>query len=153
VLGPDGQPQLRTVQDLPISQRFFAGGGTTVRGFQLDRLGILETDPALSVIDPTTGLSRGGNGLVIFNAELRRVIRKFYDRNLAVIGFVDGGNVFLRASDLDLSRIRGATGFGVRYDSPLGPIRLDFGFKLNRLVVNGEREKGWEYHLSIGEVF
>jgi outer membrane translocation and assembly module TamA len=41
----------------------------------------------------------------------------------------------------------------VRYDSPLGPIRVDFGFKMHPEIVGGERERGWEYHLSIGEAF
>ena len=61
VLGPDGNPLMVKVDDLPASQRFFAGGSTTVRGFQLDRLGVPE------VLDDA-GLSNGGNGLVIFNA-------------------------------------------------------------------------------------
>jgi outer membrane translocation and assembly module TamA len=69
------------------------------------------------------------------------------------VGFLDGGNVFARAGDFDLARIRGAAGFGVRADSPLGAIRLDFGFKLSRRTIAGQRESGWEYHLSIGEAF
>lgn len=146
VLGPDGQPLTDRVQDLPVSQRFFAGGGTSVRGFQLDRLGVPE------VLNPD-GLSRGGNGLLVGNIELRQIVGTFIGRNVAVVGFLDGGNVFPAATDVRLTRIRGAAGFGVRFDSPLGPIRLDFGFKLNRLTVNDRRESGWEYHLSIGEAF
>ncbi|MEZ5316033.1 MAG: BamA/TamA family outer membrane protein [Vicinamibacterales bacterium] len=146
VLGPDGQPLEQTVADLPASQRFFAGGSTTVRGFQFDRLGVPEVLNA-------EGLSVGGNALVVLNAELRTVATTLFGRNLSVVGFVDGGNVFARASDLDLSRIRGAVGFGARYDSPLGPLRLDFGFKLDRRLIGGVRERGWEYHLSIGEIF
>ena len=153
-IGGDGQPVVSVVSDLPISQRFFAGGSTTVRGFHVDRLGIYEPQcvPAgtiCGVIDPTTGLSVGGNGVVVANAELRHVLRP----TLAVVGFVDTGNVFARASDFDLSRLRTALGFGVRYNSPLGPIRVDVGFKLNRLTINEKRERGWEYHLSIGEAF
>jgi outer membrane translocation and assembly module TamA len=146
ILGPDGQPVTDRVQDLPVSQRFFAGGGTSVRGFQLDRLGVPE------ILNPD-GLSLGGNTLVVANAEIRRVVTTVFGRSLAVVGFLDGGNVFPRTTDLDLSRIRGAAGVGVRFDSPLGAIRLDFGFKLNRLVVNDRRESRWEYHLSIGEAF
>ena len=69
------------------------------------------------------------------------------------VGFLDGGNVFRRVSDVDLSRIRGTAGFGVRWDSPLGPLRVDAGFKLSRLVFNGRPERLWELHLSIGEAF
>ncbi len=146
VIGPDGQPVTDRVQDLPVSQRFFAGGGTSVRGYQLDRLGVPE------ILNPD-GLSRGGNGLLVGNIELRHIVGSFIGRNVAVVGFLDGGNVFPAITDVRLTRIRGAAGFGFRFDSPLGPIRLDFGFKLNRLTVNDRRESGWEYHLSIGEAF
>jgi outer membrane translocation and assembly module TamA len=146
VLDPDGEPVVDVVQDLPVSQRFFAGGGTSVRGFQLDRLGVPE------LLNPD-GLSLGGNALVVANAELRRLVTTLFGRSLAVVGFLDAGNVFPRVTDLDLSRIRGTAGFGFRYDLPFGAIRLDFGFKLNRLVINNRRESGWEYHLSIGEAF
>jgi len=146
ILDPDGQPEVQVVADLPASQRFFAGGSSSVRGFQLDRLGVPE------ILNPN-GLSDGGNGLVVLNAELRAVVGQLFSRDFAVVGFVDGGNVFDRASEIDLGRLRGAVGFGVRYDSPLGPLRLDFGFKTSRLQFATRRERGWEFHLSIGEVF
>jgi outer membrane protein insertion porin family len=145
VVGPDGQPEVQRIAELPASQRFYAGGGTTVRGFQLDRLGVPEI--------LKDGLSLGGNAVVVFNAEVRAVAGRLFGRNLAIVGFMDGGNVFAKAGDLDLGRLRGTTGFGFRYDSLLGPLRLDFGFKLSRLQINGMRERGWELHLSIGEVF
>jgi outer membrane protein insertion porin family len=145
VVGPDGEPVLERVADLPASQRFFAGGGTTVRGFQNDRLGVAEI--------LRDGLSLGGNALLVANLELRTVVRTIFGRNLSVVGFLDAGNVFARASDLDLGRLRGTYGFGFRYDSPLGPIRLDFGFKMDRRPFGTGREPAWEYHLSIGEVF
>ena len=92
------------VQDLlPASERFFAGGDTTVRGFSLDRLG---TDATIS----STGFPTGGNGLVVLNAELRVALFG----GLGAVGFLDAGNVFLRATDLDLGQLRGAAGFGVR---------------------------------------
>jgi outer membrane protein insertion porin family len=142
----DGNPVFETVSDVPASQRFFAGGGTTVRGFQTDRLGVPEVLNA-------DGLSLGGNGVVILNAELRRVVGTVLNRNFAVVGFLDGGNVFAHASDIDLDRIRRSVGGGVRWDSPLGPLRFDVGFKLNRLDISTTPERGWEYHLSIGEAF
>jgi len=151
----DAAGEVRTdiLRDLPVSERFFAGGSTTVRGFALDRLGVFDPNCVpCSVVNPTTGLSIGGNAVVILNAELRRALTNI-NRNLAVVAFLDGGNVFPRVSGLDLSRIRGGAGFGVRYDSPLGPLRLDFGFKLDRLVIGERRESAWEYHLSIGEAF
>src|SRR5690606_36382417 len=134
------------VEDLPASQRFFGGGATTVRGFQLDRLGVEE------ILTPE-GLSRGGNGIVVLNVEVRRILTRLFGRDLGAVAFLDGGNVFARATDVDFTRLRAAPGFGLRYDSPLGPLRLDFGFKIRPKTFDGRRENGWEYHLSIGEAF
>jgi outer membrane translocation and assembly module TamA len=134
------------VADLPASQRFFAGGGTTVRGFQIDRLGVPE------ILNPN-GLSNGGNAGVVLNAELRAVVLKLIGRDLGVVGFTDAGNVFARAGDLDVGRLRATAGLGLRFDSPIGPLRFDVGLKFRRMDVGGRRERGWEYHLSIGEAF
>jgi outer membrane protein insertion porin family len=133
-------------EDLPANERFYSGGSTTVRGWDLDTLGVPE------ILD-SNGLSTGGNGVVVFNAELRTRIAKLFKRDFGIVTFMDAGNVFARASDVDLGLIRGAAGFGFRYNSPLGPVRLDYGFKLNRLVINGRRESGWAWALSIGEAF
>jgi outer membrane protein insertion porin family len=143
---PDGSNITVTVADLPVSQRFFAGGSTTVRGFQLDRLGV----PGILTTD---GLSIGGNGVVVLNAEVRTALGKLLGREFGVVGFMDAGNVFAKAGDIDFTKLRGAYGFGLRYNSPLGPVRLDFGFKMDRQLVAGKRERGWEYHLNIGEAF
>lgn len=140
--GPDGQPLTSTVSDLPAGRRFFAGGSTSVRGFQQDRLGV----PAIL---NDAGFSNGGNGLVILNGEVRtRVFSTVF-----LVGFMDGGNVFRRVSDIRADDFRGSAGLGIRYRSPLGPLRLDLGFKLDRRFVAGKRERGWEFHLSIGEAF
>ena len=93
----------RIVDDLPASQRFFAGGGTTVRGFSVDSLG---TEATLTA----GGVPRGGNGLVIGNLEVRFQIRG----NLGGALFLDGGNVFNRVGEIDLAELRGAVGFGAR---------------------------------------
>jgi outer membrane protein insertion porin family len=146
VTGPDGQVEMVTVADLPASQRFFAGGSTSVRGFQLDRLGV----PEILTAD---GLSRGGNGVVVLNAEVRVAVTKIKGYQLGTVGFVDGGNVFAKASDIDPARFRGAFGFGFRFNSPLGPIRLDFGRKMHRMIVGGTLENAWEFHVNIGEAF
>ncbi len=142
ILGPDGQPLTDTVADLPAGRRFFAGGSTSVRGFQQDRIGV-------AGILNATGLSNGGNGLVVMNGEVRTQVLT----SVSLVGFIDGGNVFARASDIRPGDFRGAAGLGIRYRSPLGPLRMDFGFKLDRRIFNGKRERGWEFHLSIGEAF
>ena len=145
-----GEPVVTT--DIPVSQRFFAGGSTTVRGFEIDRLGVLDAPGTPGVIT-SDGLSLGGNGVVILNAELRTSIGRLAGREFGIVGFTDAGNVFRKASDIDLSRLRATVGFGVRYNSPLGPVRLDFGFKTDRQTIGGQLESAWEYHLNIGEAF
>ncbi len=144
VIGDDGSEEV--VADLPASQRFFSGGSNTVRGFQLDRLGVRE-------ILTDTGLSDGGNAMLILNAELRLASGLLFGKPLTTVGFLDAGNVFDRLGDLDLSRLRAAAGFGVRYDSFVGPIRLDVGFKLDRFTFPKAKERRWELHLSLFEVF
>jgi outer membrane protein insertion porin family len=147
VTDANGNPQVVVVDDLPASQRFFAGGSSTVRGFPLDQLGVPE------ILDEN-GLSNGGNGLLIFNAELRTLVGKLFGNNFGVACFTDAGNVFQNAHDVDLSRLRGSAGFGLRYDSPIGPVRLDYGWKFSRMTFpSGVRERGWEFHFNIGEAF
>ena len=143
ILDDDGDPIVDLVHDLPASERFFAGGDTTVRGFSLDRLGTEET------ISPS-GFPTGGNGLVVLNAELRSAVVG----SLGVVGFVDAGNVFLRAGDIRLHELRATAGFGLRYLSPIGPIRVDLGFKLDRRELSpGRLEKRSVLHISLGQAF
>jgi len=130
------------IEDLPASERFFAGGDATIRGFALDTVG------APNTISPR-GFPRGGNAVLILNAELRLPVYKDFGAAL----FVDGGNVFERVTQFDLSELRGSAGFGLRYRSPIGPIRLDLGFKLDRRVVAGRLEKRQALHFSIGQAF
>ena len=143
IIGPGGQPVVAVVQDLPASERFFAGGDTTVRGFSLDRLG---TDATIS----PSGFPTGGNGLIVLNAEVRATLFGGF----GVVGFLDGGNVFPGASDIDLGELRAAAGFGLRYQSPVGPIRIDLGFKLDRRELSpGRLERLSVLHISLGQAF
>jgi outer membrane protein insertion porin family len=140
---PNGQPVTQTVNDLPASERFFAGGDTTVRGFTLDRLGRPDT------ID-SNGFPKGGEGLVVLNGEVRAPLW----RSLGVVGFLDAGNVFLHVDQINVGQLRAAAGFGLRYRSPIGPIRVDFGVKLDRqLLPNGTLERPTALHISLGQAF
>jgi outer membrane protein assembly complex protein YaeT len=135
--------QTTTVDDLPASERFFAGGDTTVRGFTLDRLGTPET---IGQDDFPTG----GHGLIVLNAEARVPL----GGDLGMVGFIDGGNVWRNVEDMDLSQMRGSVGFGLRYRSPVGPIRIDLGFKLDRrMLPTGVRERPTALHISLGQAF
>lgn len=130
------------VEDLPASERFFAGGDTTIRGYALDTVGAPDT-----ISDE--GFPTGGNAVVILNAELRVPVWK----DVGTALFVDGGNVFRRVTHFDLGELRGAVGFGLRYDSPIGPVRLDLGFKLDRRFINERLEPRTGWHFSIGHIF
>jgi outer membrane protein assembly complex protein YaeT len=143
IVGADGKVVIDAFRDLPASERFFAGGDTTVRGFALDQLGTPAT------IDKD-GFPIGGNALVIFNAELRMPVAG----GLGVVGFIDTGNVFARAGDINLTELRSAVGFGVRYKSPVGPIRVDLGFKIGRRdITPGVPESPNALHISLGQAF
>jgi outer membrane protein insertion porin family len=131
------------IRDLPQSERFYAGGDTTIRGFALDRVGSHRGLPSDTLNEDL--LPIGGNGLVIFNAELRAPV----SGGLGVVGFVDSGNVFSRVAGIDLGELRSAVGGGVRYKSPFGPIRFDLGFKVNRQP--GEGLTAW--FVSFGQAF
>jgi outer membrane protein assembly complex protein YaeT len=132
------------VQDLPASERFFAGGETTVRGFSLDRLGNAAT------ITPT-GFPTGGNSVVVLNGELRVAVRGA----LQAVGFLDAGNVFPRAHNFNLTDLRAAAGVGARYNiNNFGLVRVDVGFNLDRReLLPGTRERAYVFHISLGQAF
>ncbi len=130
---------------LPQSERFYAGGDTTIRGFALDRVGTRHIPAQVNDTLDQDLLPIGGNGLVVFNAELRAPIAG----GLGVVGFVDTGNVFSRISEINFMELRTAVGSGVRYKSPFGPIRFDLGFKVNRQP--GEGLTAW--FISFGQAF
>jgi outer membrane protein assembly factor BamA len=136
----NGNPIL--IEDLPASERFFAGGDTSIRGYALDTVGAPNTITA-------NGFPKGGNAVLILNGELRVPVWREFGTAL----FIDGGNVFERVTEFDLGELRGAVGFGLRYKSPLGPIRVDVGFKMDRREIGGQLEPRTAWHFSIGQAF
>jgi outer membrane protein insertion porin family len=121
--------------ELPLVERFFLGGRTTVRGYSQDTLG-----PKGSDNNPT-----GGNAFLMGNLEFRFDIWKGF----GLVTFVDGGNVWQKYSQLSPGDIKYTTGLGLRYNTPVGPLSIDYGYKLNR--ESGE-SKG-EVHFSVGQSF
>ena len=103
---------------IPISERFFAGGGSGLRGFDTDFAGPLDT---------VTNKPVGGNALLIGNLEIRAPL--FHPVRLA--GFYDTGNVFRNVRDIAFSGFSHTIGIGVRLKTPFGPLRADYGFNLN----------------------
>jgi outer membrane protein insertion porin family len=126
---------LAHTDDLPITERFFLGGRTTVRGFSQDTLGPKGRD----------GTPTGGDAFLTGNAEVRTDV----GRGFGFVTFVDAGNVWRKYTDYNPVDIRYTTGLGVRYNTPVGPLRLDYGFKLDRK----EGESAGELHFSIGHAF
>jgi len=142
--GFDQEIEGETVNGLPANERFFTGGDTSVRGFALDRLG---NERTIS----TAGFPTGGNSVVVLNGELRAHLFGGFQG----IGFIDAGNVFPLASDLDFTDLRPAAGFGLAYKSPrIGLARVDLGFNLNpKEFVPGARERRWVLHFLLGQPF
>lgn len=101
--------------ELPISERFFAGGSTTLRGFKQNE----------------AGPYAGGQLMTIGNIEYRFPVNFIPLKNLRGGAFYDTGNVFERPSDFALTQFTHSVGAGLRYITPIGPIRLDVGFNLN----------------------
>lgn len=121
--------------ELPIVERFFLGGRTTVRGYRQDTLG-----PKGSDGNPT-----GGDAFLCGNLELRSYIGKGF----GIVTFLDGGNVWQKAKNIDPGDLKYSTGLGFRYNTPVGPISIDYGHKLNK----EKGESNGEIHFSIGHAF
>jgi outer membrane protein insertion porin family len=141
----DSTGQIVVIRDLPQSERFYAGGDSTLRGFALDRVGTHHVPAEATDTLNEDLLPIGGNGLVVLNAELRAPV----GRGVGVVGFLDTGNVFARVMDIDLGQLRTSVGSGVRYKSPFGPLRFDLGFKVHRQP--GEALTAW--FVSFGQAF
>jgi outer membrane protein insertion porin family len=137
----NGQPVTEIVDDLPASERFFAGGDTSIRGFALDSVGTFGPNGTIA----PNGFPTGGNAVLLLSGELR--VPVWHD--LGAVGFVDGGNVYRRVSEMDLTQLRGAVGFGLRYRSFIGTVRVDLGFKLDRQP----NERPTALHFSLGQAF
>lgn len=124
---------------IPIHERFFGGGSNSFRGEEFDELG-----PK----DSFSGKPVGGKALVLFNFELKfPVVSGLRDLSGAV--FCDLGNVFSKRSEFDLYKFKGALGLGVRYRTPLGPLRFDLAWNLHA----PERKGRPLVFITIGHVF
>ena len=121
--------------DLIPTERFFAGGGNTVRGYAQDGLG-----PA-----GLLGAPAGGNSLLVLNQEARFPL----GRRLAGVGFVDAGSVFRSVRDLALRGLRIGAGLGLRIDTPAGLVRIDYGIPL----AKGPDEPRGRAFVSLGQAF
>lgn len=126
--GEAGAMAVGNFDALPPDLRFYAGGDRSIRGFDYHEIG--ETNANGTVI--------GGRYLAIASAEYEYYFRE----NWGAAVFVDAGDAFTDGFSVNVG-----TGVGVRWKSPLGPIRLDFGFPV---VTNLEPEDSWRIHLQLG---
>ena len=159
-------PTGKTTQvDIPLPERLFAGGGTSLRGFGLNQAG-----PR----DPCTGFPVGGLALLVFNQELRFPMRlPIVGNRLGGTLFYDGGNVYSDVSHIslawkapsltDLDYFSHTVGFGLRYPTPIGPVRVDFGYQINpayyqatnttTMVTQTLRLPHFGFFFNIGPIF
>jgi outer membrane protein insertion porin family len=121
-------------RELPLIERFFLGGRTTVRGYSHDTLG-----PKGGNNNPT-----GGNAFALANGELRFNVGKGF----GLVTFVDAGNVWRLLEEVG-TELKYTAGAGLRYNTPVGPLRLDYGHKFRK---EAGLSKG-EVHFSFGHAF
>jgi outer membrane protein insertion porin family len=120
---------------VPLSERFFAGGSNTLRGFATDSVG------GLSI----AGFNAGGEALLLLNEEWHFPIWK----SLRGEVFLDAGNVYPTISEFRPTDLRSSAGVGLRLNTPIGPIRIEYGWKLDRQ----DDESAGEVVFAIGTVF
>jgi outer membrane protein assembly complex protein YaeT len=136
-------PQGDADQNVPFHKRLFLGGATSIRGW-----GRYEVSPLSGFGFPIGGLS-----MLSGSSEVRMPLWG----KVGGVAFFDFGNVWTESWHVDLGDMRYAIGPGLRYLTPIGPLRVDVGFQLNPeegLLVNGKSEqRPWRVHFSIGQAF
>lgn len=138
VQGRWGLVRQRSGGELFTYQKFMIGGINTVRGFDY---------ASISPVDPVTGDKIGGTKMMIYNVEYRFPLLK--EQGIVGLVFFDAGNAFESQENFTFSGIRRSAGCGVRWYSPMGPLRLEYGKNLDQRP--GEAGGKWEF--SIGGTF
>jgi outer membrane protein insertion porin family len=123
---------------LPVFEKFTLGGINTVRGFDYG---------AISPRDPATGDKIGGEKMMVYNLEYRFPLQK--EQGVVGVVFFDAGNVFEKEEDWTFTGIRRSVGVGVRWYSPVGPLRVEYGWNLE--PREGEPSGNMEF--TIGGTF
>ncbi len=123
---------------LPDYERFYLGGITSVRGYDFRDISAYDAD----------GNKIGGNSFVQFNAEYRMPLLK--EQGIFGVVFFDAGNVYGQGQTPDFSDLRTSAGLGVRWLSPMGPIRLEYAFILN---PKDDGPSGGKWEFGMGAAF
>ena len=128
---------------MPFAKRYFLGGSTSIRGWGRYQVSPLNVD----------GLPVGGRTMLDVSGEVRFPIRG----KISGVLFADGGSVWPSDWESHPRDLRWAAGPGLRYQTPIGAVRVDLGFQLNRmsgLIINGNPEaRHYRLHFSIGQSF
>lgn len=145
---------------LPGNIRFFLGGTNTVRGWSRQSLG-----PKRPIFDEQGNFVRyvpiGGRAMFNFNLEIRQQIHNLIPR-IGLAAFLDGGQVWRDLGRAGRRPVQFGIGGGIRYSSPIGPVRVDVGYKLNPSPEDLARYNGTDHgnawdkigiHFSIGQAF
>jgi translocation and assembly module TamA len=132
----------------PITRRYYGGGAAGHRGFGYRRL-----SPSIVGEDGTI-IPTGGDELLESSVEARLDMFELRGQWVSLALFLDGGDV-TPAGELSLGNLHWAAGVGLRYDTVIGPIRFDLGYRLNRVGGPDDPDPGsrFAFHLSLGEAF
>jgi len=122
----------------PIYERYFLGGINSIRGFETR---------SISPKDEATGDLIGGSSMVVMNLEY--LFSLFPEQNIRGLVFFDAGNAYRNREEIEAFRFKTAVGGGIRWFSPLGPIRIEVGFNLDPK----DEESGSEWDFAIGTLF
>ncbi|MEX0685301.1 MAG: BamA/TamA family outer membrane protein [Balneolales bacterium] len=145
--------------ELPSHIRYYLGGTNSVRGWTRRQLG-----PKLPTFEDgnfQNYIPAGGQSSLNFNIELRQDLRKLI-RNFGIAAFLDGGQIWRESNGFNINELQYGIGGGVRYRSPVGPVRVDLGYKLNPTPQDLREFEGlefgpplnrWAVHFSIGQAF
>jgi outer membrane protein insertion porin family len=122
--------------EVPIYERFFLGGINSVRSFD---------SGDVSPRDPDTGDRIGGNKMVLFNAEFLFPLLK--EQGVRGVFFFDAGNAYDNGETMDLTDLKYAIGTGIRWYSPMGPLRLEWGY--NPFRKDDEDQSTWQFSMGV----
>jgi len=138
---------------VPTSQLFFSGGGTSLRGFPIDQAGPQRLVPFCNVLQGQSGcvnvtVPLGGRQLFILNSEARFPLG--ITKLLGGVVFYDGGNVYSAINFNNfVNNYSNTVGVGLRYSTPIGPVRIDFGRNLNPVPGISANQ----YFITVGQAF
>ena len=135
--GTVGYATKNTGGKLPVFEKFYLGGINTIRGFK---------NGQISPIDPASGDRIGGDKMWYINEEI--IFPLVADAGLNGVVFLDAGNVYDVGQNWDFGNIKKSVGLGFRWLSPLGPLRLEWGYNLD--PVGDEEQSNWDFSIGGG---